>query len=100
VLLWGGSLWVANFGNNNVMKLTTGGVVTGTFKAGDGPVSAVFSEGVVYVVNNGGDSVTKLNASDGANLGSISVGRSPIGVAVSGSSVWVTNSGSNSVSKR
>ena len=54
----------------------------------------------VYVVNNGGDSVTKLSATDGTNLGSISVGRSPIGIAVSGSNVWVTNSGSNTVTKR
>ena len=83
-----------------MIKLSADGVVIGTYKTGDGPVSAVFSAGVVYVVNNGGDSVTKLNASDGANLGSLSVGRSPIGVAVSGSNVWVANSGSNTVSKR
>lgn len=56
----------------------------GTYKVGDGPLSAVFSEGVIYVVNNGGDSVTKLNALDGTSLGSISVGRGPVGLAVSG----------------
>jgi YVTN family beta-propeller protein len=82
------------------MKLSTDGMVTGTYKAGDGPVSVSFSKGVVYVVNNGGDSVTKLNAADGASLGSISVGRGPIGIAVSGSNVWVTNSGGNTVTKR
>jgi DNA-binding beta-propeller fold protein YncE len=54
----------------------------------------------VYVVNNGGDSVTKLSAADGSNLGSIATGRGPIGVAVAGSNVWVTNSGGNSVTKR
>jgi DNA-binding beta-propeller fold protein YncE len=74
--------------------------VTGTYKSGDGPVSAVFNQGIVYIVNNGGDSVTKLNASDGANLGSLAVGRGPVGIAVSGASVWVTNSGSNTVTKR
>jgi len=74
--------------------------VSGTFKTGDGPVSTVFSKGVIYVVNNGGDTVTKLNATDGTSLGSISVGRSPIGVAVFGSNVWVTNSGGNTVTKR
>jgi DNA-binding beta-propeller fold protein YncE len=80
--------------------LTVEGVVSATYKTGDGPVSAVFSKGIVYVVNNGGDSVTRLNAMDGANLGSLSVGRGPIGVAISGSTVWVTNSGSNTVTRR
>ena len=93
-------LWVANFGSSNVMKLSTDGMLASTYKTGDGPVSAVFSQGVVYIVNNGGDSVTKLSASDGANLGTLAVGRGPIGVAVSGTNVWVTNSGGNSVSKR
>jgi YVTN family beta-propeller protein len=82
------------------MRLTATGALSGTYKAGDGPLAAVCSDGVVYVVNNGGDSVTKLNATDGTNLGSITVGRSPIGIAISGSNVWVTNSGSNTVTKR
>lgn len=46
------------------MKLSIDGMLTGTYKVGDGPLSAVFSDGVVYVVNNGGDSVTKLSALD------------------------------------
>jgi DNA-binding beta-propeller fold protein YncE len=75
-------------------------MLAGTYKVGDGPLSAVFSEGVIYVVNNGGDSITKLSALDGTNLGSISVGRGPVGLAVSGKNVWVTNSGGNSVTKR
>jgi hypothetical protein len=48
------SVSVANFGSGNVMKLSAGGMVTGTYKTGDGPLAAVCSEGVVYVVNNGG----------------------------------------------
>jgi hypothetical protein len=75
-------------------------MVAGTYKTGDGPLSAVFSQGTVYVVNNGGDTVTKLNAGDGTNLGSLSVGRGPIGLAVSGSTLWITNSGGNTVTKR
>jgi hypothetical protein len=45
------------------------------------------------VTNAGGNSnnVTKLRASDGANLGTFTVGISPFGVAFDGASIWVTN---------
>jgi DNA-binding beta-propeller fold protein YncE len=42
--------------------------------------------------------VTKLRASDGANLGTFSVGGGPYGVAFDGANVWVTN-GNGTVSK-
>jgi DNA-binding beta-propeller fold protein YncE len=43
--------------------------------------------------------VTRLRASDGANLGTFSVGTGPAGVAFDGSSIWVANVGSDTVSK-
>ena len=52
------------------------------------------------MVNNGGDSVTGLRASNGRTLGTYAVGRSPFGVALVGSNVWVTNFGSNTVTKQ
>ncbi len=44
--------------------------------------------------------VTKLRASDGANLGTFPVGTRPLGVAFDGANIWVANSGSSTVSKR
>jgi DNA-binding beta-propeller fold protein YncE len=44
--------------------------------------------------------VTKLRASDGANLGTFPVGTEPYGVAFDGANIWVANSISNTVSKR
>jgi DNA-binding beta-propeller fold protein YncE len=82
------------------MKLSADGTVAGTFKVGDGPLSAAYAGGLVYVVNNGGNSVSMLRAGDGASAGTFAVERSPVGLAVTGSVVWVTNSGSGSVSKR
>ena len=46
-----------------------------------------------------GDAVTKLRASDGANLGTFPVGSGPYGVAFDGANVWVTNQALNSVSR-
>jgi len=51
------------------------------------------------VANEGSNSVTKLRASDGANLGTFAVGFNPEGVAFDGANIWVANKGSNSVTK-
>jgi DNA-binding beta-propeller fold protein YncE len=44
--------------------------------------------------------VTKLRASDGANLGTFAVGDAPFGVAFDGVNIWVANFIGNTVSKR
>jgi hypothetical protein len=47
----------------------------------------------------GGNSVTKLRTSDGANLGTFATGTGPFGVAFDGTSIWVANIDSNTDSK-
>ena len=46
-----------------------------------------------------GATVTKLRASDGANLGTFKVGIDPTGLAFDGANIWVANIGDNTVSK-
>jgi hypothetical protein len=48
---------------------------------------------VVNSSSNG--TVTKLRASDGANLGTFTVGTNPKGIAFDGANIWVVNSSSN-----
>ena len=43
--------------------------------------------------------MTKLRASDGANLGNFDVGAASFGVAFDGANIWVANQGSNTVTK-
>ena len=43
--------------------------------------------------------MTKLRASDGANLGTFPVGDEPNGVAFDGANIWVANFGSDNVTK-
>ncbi len=47
----------------------------------------------------GDNAVTKLRASDGANLGTFPVGRPANAVAFDGVNLWVTNGSANTVSK-
>lgn len=61
--------------------------------------SLAFDGANIWVTDFGGGNVTKLRASDGANLGTFPVGRGPAAIAFDGTSIWVANSNSNSVTK-
>ena len=50
-------------------------------------------------MTNGGNSVSKLRASDGKTLGTFTVGNYPIGVAFDGANIWVSNFDGHSVCK-
>jgi DNA-binding beta-propeller fold protein YncE len=52
----------------------------------------------IWVASYNND-VTKLRASDGANMGTFTVGSSPYLLAFDGANIWVTNAGSGTVSK-
>jgi DNA-binding beta-propeller fold protein YncE len=53
----------------------------------------------VWVANTLSNNVTKLRASDGANLGTFAVGTAPENLAFDGANIWVSNSASNALSK-
>jgi outer membrane lipoprotein-sorting protein len=63
------------------------------------PSSLAFDGANVWVANLDSDTVTKLRASDGANLGTFPVGDFPVGVAFGGASIWVANALSDNVMK-
>jgi YVTN family beta-propeller protein len=54
----------------------------------------------IWVTNLGSNTVSKLRASDGANLGTVAVGLGPQFIAFDGAHIWVTNFSSNTVSER
>lgn len=66
---------------------------------GTAPYGLAFDGANIWVANSGSATVTKLRASDGANLGTIAVGNTPEGVAFDGANIWVANQQSNTVSK-
>jgi DNA-binding beta-propeller fold protein YncE len=74
------------------------GNVLGTFSVGGVPVSLAFDGVNMWVVNNGSGTVSKLRASDGANLGTFHTGGSlPTAIAFDGQHIWVANSGTSPV---
>ena len=124
-----GNIWISNVGSNNVTKFRIGNknlspnnmnlsrrpminlgtygasglytlAVVGTYEVGNKPMGIKTDyAGNIWVVNNGSNSVTKLNP-DGKVIGTYAVGKKPLGIAIDVSgNVWVTNNGSNSVTK-
>ena len=67
--------------------------------AGPGPYGLAFDGDHLWVGNSTSNTVSKLRASDGANLGTFAVGSIPVPVAFDGVSIWVAAQFGNSVSK-
>jgi len=72
-----------------------------TFTVGFLPVGLTFDGANIWVANSGfgANTVTKLRASDGANLGTFAVGSNPQFLAFDGTNIWVANFGSNNLTK-
>ncbi len=69
------------------------------FAVGTAPVGVAFDGANIWVANFNSNNVTKLRASDGANLGNFAVGTNPIGIAFDGANIWVANVNSSNVTK-
>lgn len=72
-----------------------------TFSAGSAPYGIAFDGANIWVTSysSSSDTVTKLNASDGAVLGFYTVGTQPDSIAFDGANVWVANWNSNNVTE-
>ena len=69
------------------------------FAVGSYPIGVAFDGANIWVANLSDHNVTKLRASDGANLGSFAVSTYPDAVAFDGANIWVANYSSNNVTK-
>lgn len=98
----GANIWATNASNpGNVTKLrSSDGALQGTFAVGINPFGVAFDGANIWVVNTSSNTVTKLQASDGACVGTCTfdVGITPFAVAFDGANMWVGNS-NNTVTK-
>jgi len=74
-------------------------LIKGDFPVGSAPQGVAFDGVNIWVVNSGDGTVTKLRASDGAQLGTFGVGRGPQGIVFDGANVWVSNALDGTVTK-
>jgi hypothetical protein len=72
---WRNDIWTANFGSNDVTKLSLTGTVLGTFNAGLGPNGVAYDGSNIWVTDFNGAAATKLKASSGATLNTFTVGK-------------------------
>ena len=93
------NMWVTEGGSNSVAKIRASDgallgtfpvgnfacAIVGTFAVGASPCALAHDGANIWVVNQGGNSVTKLRSSDGTKLATIAVGYSPVAIAYDGS---------------
>jgi YVTN family beta-propeller protein len=70
-----------------------------TFPAGFNPVGVAFDGANIWATNPNSNTVTKLRASDGANLGTFAAGSGPYLPAFDGSNIWLPDMNGNTVTK-
>jgi hypothetical protein len=66
-----------------------------SFGVGSAPVGIAFDGANIWVVNNLGNTVTKIRARDGIVLGTFRAGNFPREVIFDGANVWISNANNN-----
>jgi YVTN family beta-propeller protein len=88
-----GVLWVTNFNDDTITRITVaeGGVrTTRAFPVGDGPVDVAVGEGGVWVASRLDRTVSRLDPATGKVVATIALGNEPQRLAAGGGAVWVT----------
>jgi YVTN family beta-propeller protein len=94
-----GSIWVANAGDNAVVRVNprTRGVVR-TIGVGLRPRGIAVGGGAVWVSDESDDVVSRIDVASNS-VNTITVGDGPTGIAFGEGAVWVANSGDGTVSR-
>ena len=95
-----GNIYTANFGSNNVSKITQAGVSTIFATTSTQPAALVFDQdGNLYTANYGADNVSKITQAGVSTIFG-TTGSGPIGIAIDiDGNIYTSNSGSNNVSR-
>ena len=85
-----GAVWVANTGDDNVMRIDpSSSNSTDTIEVGDAPVAIAASHEAVWVANRGG-TVSRIDPSKREVVETIETGNAPAGIAVGDGAAWVS----------
>ena len=91
IALGGGGVWVANRGDDTVVRIdpSTRAVVT-TIPVGKAPAGVAFGAGSVWVANSGDGTVSRIDPEAGKVIETIEVGESPQSIVAADGRIWVT----------
>ena len=96
-----GGLWVSSASSGNVRRIDLSSLhVDPSIPVGRGPAGVTVAQGLVWVANSRGDTVTKVDPSIHAVLGDpIEVGGRPGGIDAGNSTVWVASAAEDAVTR-
>ena len=85
-----GAIWVANTGDDTVMRIEPGGLFQkDTIEVGESPNALAVSSEAIWVANGGG-TVSRIDPVKREVVKSIEIGNAPAGIAVGSGNVWVS----------
>ncbi|MEZ5063016.1 MAG: serine/threonine-protein kinase, partial [Solirubrobacterales bacterium] len=94
-----GSIWVVN--DQALYRLDPGeqGAVPVRIDAGDGPGDVAVDDRYVWVADDSGDRVIRVDPTTNSATGSVPAGEEPRSIATGGGAVWVVSSGDAKLTK-
>jgi hypothetical protein len=95
-----GELFVACFWDAVVQRFSSAGAVLSKTAVGDGPAGVISYNGMLAVISNGANSITRLSLTDGSVISKDLVDRSPLIGAATPSALWVACTGNGTIAKR
>jgi YVTN family beta-propeller protein len=99
-----GTNWVCNGNTNTVINVTGPGTILATIPVGTHPLGMTTDGNYVWVVNQGSNSVSKIDPSTNTVVGTYSVtnagvGLGPVAIAFDGIYLWTVNAGDNTTTQ-
>lgn len=95
-----GELFVSCFWDSVVQRFSSAGAVLSRTPVGDGAAGVIAYSGVLAVISNGANSVTRLSISDGTFISKDLVDRAPLIGTSNGSSLWIACTGNGTIARR
>jgi YVTN family beta-propeller protein len=95
-----GTVWVSNYGDNNLVAIDPAtGAVGAPAATGSAPCGLAYGAGSIWVEDFGSDQVTRVSAADGSVEATYEVGGQPYDVTFADGAAWVTNYADGTVSR-
>ena len=90
--------WVADFDDNDVKRIVNGQIIK-TIPVGRHPVGVAAGANAIWVANETGNTVSRIDLGPGGKVKTIRVGTAPFAVAFGLGSAWVTNRQDDTVTR-
>src|SRR3954447_6631759 len=94
----GGSVWVANAGDDTVSRIERGGAQIVTIPVGERPADMAFASGSLWVTDRGG-AVSQISPSANRVVRTVAAGNAPSGIVAGYGALWVASEAGRTIAR-